>query len=159
MVDDSVGRRHVLRGAGMAAGGVALGGVALAPPASAGEPPGDGRLSGSWRVSVHNDNGDESVSILSFADGGVCVVHDISPAGPPFTGTWRSGRRGSYRATVLTGFPGEAPGSPGPVIELKLVGTVRGSRISGPFTFTATDPAGTVLETGAGTYDGRRVEA
>ena len=37
MAEDSVGRRNVLRGAGVAAGGVALSGVALASPASAGE--------------------------------------------------------------------------------------------------------------------------
>jgi len=119
MGEDSVGRRNVLRGAGVTAGGVALSGVALASPASAGESHSEGHLSGSWRTNVHNDDGDESVSILSFAAGQVCVVHDISPAGPPFTGTWRSGRHGSFRATVLTGFAGDGPNAPGPVIELK----------------------------------------
>jgi hypothetical protein len=161
MVADSVGRRDVLRGAGVAAGGVALGGVALASPAAAGQSHahGDGRLSGSWRVDVHNDDGDESVSILSFAAGDVCVVHDISPAGPPFTGTWRASRHGSFRATVLTGTPGDGPGSAGSVIELKLFGNVRHGRIRGSFTFRVTDAAGNELATGSGTFDGERIEA
>ncbi|WP_432476164.1 hypothetical protein [Nocardioides sp. GXQ0305] len=160
MIEDSVGRRSVLRNAGMAAGGVALGGVALASPASAGDSGGVGHLSGSWRVQVHNDDGSETVSVLSFAAGQVCVVHDISPAGPPFTGAWRPGRRGSFRATVLTGFPGDdGPGSSGPVIELRLAGAARHGRLSGSFTFTVTDPAGNEVGTGSGTFDGERIEA
>jgi hypothetical protein len=157
MIEDSVGRRNVLRGAGVA-GGVALSGVAMASPASAGESHGDGHLSGSWRVNVHNDDGAESVSILSFAAGQVCIVHDISPAGPPFTGTWRF-RGGSFRATVLTGSAGNGPDSPGPVIELKLIGHVRHGQLSGSFTFRVTDPAGNEVDTGSGTFDGERIEA
>jgi hypothetical protein len=159
MIQESVGRRNVLRGASVAAGGLTLAGVAGASPASAGGSYGDQSLSGSWRVNVHNDDGDESISILSFAAGQVCIVHDISPAGPPFTGSWRSGRHGSFRATVLTGFAGEGPGSPGPVIELKLSGSVRHGQLSGSFTFRVTDPAGNEVDTGSGTFDGQRVEA
>src|SRR3954454_3746565 len=159
MGEDSVGRRNVLRGAGVTAGGVALSGVALASPASAGESHSEGHLSGSWRTNVHNDDGDESVSILSFAAGQVCVVHDISPAGPPFTGTWRASRHGSFRATVLTGTPGDGPGSAGTIIELKLRGAVRHHRVRGSFTFRVTDATDKVLATGSGTFDGRRIEA
>ena len=159
MTEDSVGRRHLLRGAGVAAGGVALSGVALASPASAGQFHGDQEVSGSWRVNVHNNNGDESVSILSFADGDVCIVHDISPAGPPFTGTWRPGRDGSFRATVLTGTQGEGPNSPGVVIELKLRGRARHDEIRGSFTFTVTDASGNEVDSGSGTFDGTPVEA
>ena len=158
MAEDSVGRRNMLRGAGIAAGGVALSGVALSSPASAGEHHGHRSVSGSWLVNVHNDDGDESVSILSFAAGDVCVVHDISPAGPPFTGTWRPDRHGSFRATVLTGTPG-GPDGPGPVIELKLRGAVHHSQVRGSFTFRVTDAAGEELESGSGTFDGRRIEA
>ena len=157
MAEDSVGRRNVLRGAGVA-GGVALSGVALASPASAGESQGNEHLSGSWRVNVHNDDGDESVSILSFAAGQVCVVHDISPAGPPFTGTWRSGRWlvPGHRADRLRR---NGPDTPGPVIELKLFGNVRHGQLSGSFTFRVTDPAGNEADTGSGTFDGERIEA
>lgn len=158
MAEDSVGRRGLLRGAGLAAGGLTLGGVAVAAPASAGGPSGGGQLSGSWRVNVHNDDGDESVSVISFAAGQVCIVHDISPAGPPFTGTWRW-RHGSFRATVLTGFAGQGPDSPGPIIELKLSGGVRHGQLRGSFTFSVTDPAGQEVDTGSGTFDGERIEA
>jgi hypothetical protein len=148
-----------MRGAGLAAGGLTLGGVAAASPASAGGSPGDGRLAGSWRVNVHNDDGDESVSVLSFAAGQVCIVHDISPAGPPFTGSWRLWRHGSFRATVLTGFAGQGPGSPGPIIELKLSGAVHHRNLRGAFTFSVTDPAGNEVDSGSGTFDGQRIEA
>ena len=159
MNDDTLGRRSVLRNAGIAAGGAVLGGVALASPASATEGHDHNNVAGSWRVDVHNDNGDETDSIVSFAGGGVCVVHDISPAGPPFTGSWRPGRYGSFKATVLTGTAGGGPGSPGVVIELKLRGAVRHGRVTGSFTFVVTDPDGYELHTGSGTFEGVRVEA
>ena len=158
MSEDTLGRRSLLRNTGLAAGGVVLGGVALASPASATERHDHDKISGSWRVDVHNDNGDQTDSIISFAGGGVCVVHDISPAGPPFTGSWRSGRNGSFRATVLTGTQG-GPGSPGVIIELKLRGAVRHDTIAGSFTFRVTDPDGNQLDTGSGTFDGAPVEA
>jgi hypothetical protein len=141
----------------VAAGGAALSGVVLASPASAGGSHTHGSLSGSWRVNVHNDDGDESVSILSFAAGQVCIVHDISPAGPPFTGTWRLGRHDSFRATVVTGFPGDGPGAAGPVIELKLVGAVHHGALRGSFTFRVTDPGGNEVDAGSGTFDGERI--
>jgi len=159
MNDDTLGRRSVLRNAGIAAGGAVLGGVALASPASATEGHDHNDVAGSWRVDVHNDNGDETDSIVSFAGGGVCVVHDISPAGPPFTGSWRPGRYGSFKATVLTGTAGGGPGSPGVVIELKLRGSVRHGRVTGSFTFRVLDPDGNELDTGSGTFEGVRVEA
>ena len=63
MNDDTLDRRSVLRNAGIAAGGAVLGGVALASPASATERERhDDEISGSWRVGVHNDNGDRSSS-------------------------------------------------------------------------------------------------
>jgi hypothetical protein len=160
MTEDSLGRRSVLKNAGIAAGGAVLGGVALASPASATERHDHADITGSWRVQVHNDDGDETDSIISFAAGQVCIVHDISPAGPPFTGTWRSGRHGSFKATVLTGTPGDTgPGSAGVVIELKLRGAARHDFVSGSFTFRVTDPDGNELGTGSGTFDGPRLEA
>jgi len=159
MTESSVGRRSVLRGAGMAAGGVALRGVAVASPATAAERNGDRDVSGSWRVDVHDDDGEESQSVISFAAGDVCIVHDIAPAGPPFTGTWREGRHGSFRVTVLTGTAGEGPDSPGVIVELKLRGAVRRHRISGSFTFRVTDAEGTELFSGSGTFDGKRIQA
>jgi hypothetical protein len=149
----------VLRNAGAVAGGVALGGVAVASPAAAGERAGDHDVSGSWYVNVHNDDGEESVSILSFAAGEVCIVQDISPAPAIFTGAWRSGRHGAFRATLLTGVPGEDRSSPGVIIKLRLRGSVRRHRVSGSFTFRVTDSGGRELATGSGTFDGRRIEA
>jgi hypothetical protein len=165
MSEDSLGRRGILRSAGLTVSGAMLGGAAVASPASAHDRHHDHGhhhdrdVSGSWRVDVHNDDGSESVSVLSFAAGDVCIVHDISPAGPPFTGTWRGGRHDSFRATVLTGFPGDGPGAPGPVVTLRLDGSVRHHRIRGSYTFTVMSPAGEQIDEGSGTFDGRRIEA
>jgi hypothetical protein len=168
MSDNSFGRRNILRTAGVTVSGAVLGGAVIASPASAHRQDHDdddhGKhddrdISGSWRVDVHNDDGTDSVSVLSFTAGNVCIVHDISPAGPPFTGTWRSDRHDSFRATVLTGFPGEGPGTPGPVVTLHLEGSVRHDEISGTFTFTVNSAAGEQLDEGSGTFDGARIEA
>ena len=156
MSENAMGRRQALRGAGIAAGGVAIAGLATTPALA----DNDNGLLGSW-MSVRQDDGspDKVRLVLSFAGGGVFVSHDISPAGPPFTGTWRSRRHDSFRATVLTGTPGDGPGAPGAVIELKLRGAVRHERVSGTFTFTVMGPDGTELDSGSGTFDGRPIEA
>jgi hypothetical protein len=159
MAEESLGRRNVLRNAGVAAGGVVLGGATLASPAYAGGRH-RGSVEGSWRVLVSNDDGSRTDSVVSFAAGGVCIVHDISPAGPPFTGTWRAGHHGSFRATVLTGTPGEGgPGTPGVVIVLRLEGAAQHESLSGSFTFRVTAPDGSEVATGSGTFEGPRVEA
>ena len=121
---------------------------------------GDGhRLLGSWLVDVDNDDGSSLVSVGSFAAGGVAVVHDISPAGPPLTGSWDA-RGKHWRATVWGGFPGdEGPGSAGPTLQLRLRGRVGHDRIRGTFEFTVFDPGGAEADSGSGSFSGRRIEA
>jgi hypothetical protein len=163
MPDELIQRRQLLRGAGIAAGGAAVAGLgAVAAPAAADDDDhrhGHARLAGSWLVDVANDDGSMTVSVGSFAEGGVCVIHDIQPAGPPFTGSWKMRDKRRWRATVLSGFAGEGPGSPGPTIELRLRGELGRREISGSFTFTVTAPDGTDIATGSGTFSGRRIEA
>jgi hypothetical protein len=156
MGEKTIERRRVLHGAGAAAGGAALGGmgVVAAQPAAAS---GSGRLEGSWLVDVQSPDG-TLVSVGSFADGGVAIIHDISPAGPPFTGTWAQHGK-QWRATTWSGFPGETgPGSVGPTARLRLRGEVKGDRIRGSFTFTLFAP-GANPESFSGTFSGRRIEA
>jgi hypothetical protein len=163
MTDNVIERRHLLRNAGMVAGGAAaVTGLGAAMPASAhGEGHGRGRrLLGSWLVDVRNDDGSTLVSVGSFAAGGVAVVHDINPAGPPFTGSWEMTDHDSWKATVWSGFPGEGgPGSAGGTIRLRLRGTVEKHRIQGSFVFTVFDPEGTQLERGSGSFRGREIQA
>ena len=121
MGERALGRRQVLRGAGVAAaGGAAVTGLGLASPAMASDD--GGGLAGSWKV-TRQDDGDptEVQAVFSFAGGGVFVEHDILPAGPPFTGTWARGGGGQFRATFWSGFPGEGgPGSPGVAVRVRL---------------------------------------
>jgi len=158
MSENAVGRRQALRGAGIAAGGVAIAGLATATPAMAGN---DNGLFGSW-MCVRQDDGttDKVRLVLSFAAGDVVIEHDISPAGPPFTGSWE--RRGDhrFRATFWSGFPGdEGPGSSGPTIRIRLTGRVARDNISGTFTFTVFAPTGEQLESADGTFTGTRIDA
>ena len=159
MGENAVGRRQALRGAGIAAGGVAIAGLATATPAMAGN---DNGLLGSW-MCVRQDDGttDKVRLVLSFAAGGVIVEHDISPAGPPFTGTWSSKGK-SFRATFWTGFPGEqGPDSVGPTVRVQLRGTLSHGMISATYRVTVFAPgsATEVVETATGKLTGRRINA
>jgi len=159
MSENAVGRRQALRGAGIAAGGVAIAGLATATPAMADN---DNGLLGSW-MCVRQDDGspDKIRLVLSFADGGVIVSHEISPAGPPFTGTWS--RRGkSFQATFWSGFPGEqGPDSVGPTVRVQLKGMLSHGRISATYRFTVFAPGSEsqVIDSGTGKVTGRRISA
>jgi hypothetical protein len=147
----------MLRGAGVAAGGVAIASVGLGSPALAKSNNG---VAGSWMI-VHQDEADPTPvrAVISFADGGVFVSHDISPAGPPFTSSREREGGHRFRATFLSGFAGDGPGSSGPTIRIRATGRVEHDSISGTFTFTVFAPTGEELESADGTFTGTRIEA
>ena len=158
MADNTSGRRRMLRGAGVAAGGAAIASVGLGSPALAKSNNG---VAGSWMI-AHQDEEDPTPvrAVISFADGGVFVSHDISPAGPPFTGSWEREGGHRFRATFWSGFPGDqGPGSSGPTIRIRATGRVERDSISGTFTFTVFAPSGEELESADGTFTGTRIEA
>ncbi|HEY3557318.1 MAG TPA: hypothetical protein VGL05_07640 [Kribbella sp.] len=161
MSENSIGRRQALRGVGIAAGGVAAAGLATATPALADSGDGHGLL-GSW-MCVRQDDGtpDKVRLVLSFAAGGVIVSHDISPAGPPFTGTWSSQGK-SFRLTMWTGQPGEqGPDSVGPTIRVRAWGSVSHGKLTATYRFTVFAPMSEtqVLQSGTGRVSGRRISA
>jgi hypothetical protein len=148
----------MLRGTGVAVGGAAVASVGLGSPALANSKNG---VAGSWMI-VHQDEVDPTPvrAVISFADGGVFISHDISPAGPPFTGSWERESGHRFRATFWSGFPGDqGPGSSGPTIRIRVAGRVAGDSISGTFTFTVFAPTGEELESADGTFTGTRIEA
>ena len=159
MSENAVGRRQALRGAGIAAGGVAIAGIATAAPAMADNNSG---LLGSW-LGVRQDDGtpDKITVVLSFAAGNVIITHDISPAGPPFTGTWAQKGK-SFWATFWTGVAGDqGPESVGPTIRVRLRGTLSHGKITATYRFTVFAPGSMtkVVETGTGKLSARRIEA
>jgi hypothetical protein len=167
MAGNTINRRRMLRGAGMAVGGAAITSVGLGSPAlatskaSKASKASKNGVAGSWMI-VHQDELDPTPvrAVLSFADGGVFISHDISPAGPPFTGSWE--RRGDhrFRATFWSGFPGDqGPGSAGPTARITATGRVARDTMSGTFTFTLFAPTGEELESADGTFTGTRIEA
>jgi hypothetical protein len=122
----------------------------------------DNGLLGSW-LCVRQDDGstDKVRLVLSFASGGVIVSHDISPAGPPFTGTW-SQRGKWFRATFWTGTAGEqGPESVGPTIRVQLKGARSHGTISATYRFTVFAPGSDtqVVDSGTGKLTGRRINA
>lgn len=161
MSASEIGRRRVLQGAGVAAIGATVGSLGVASPALATE--GDGNdLPGSWLI-TREDNGTSAptMSVLSFALGNVIVVHDIQPAGPPFTGTW-AGNGPHFRATFWSGQAGEGPGQPGPSIRVRITsGKVMHGRISGAYVFDVFLPDGTKApgQSGSGSFTGMRITA
>jgi len=160
MGENTIDRRRLLHRAGAAAGGAAVVGVGALAAQPAAASSGSKRLEGSWLVEVPagGPEGGPLVTVGSFAGGGVAITHDISPAGPPFTGSWaQNGNR--WRATLWSGFPGEGgPGSVGPTARLRLRGELKGDRIRGTFTFTLFVP-GQDPSDQTGTFSGRRIEA
>jgi hypothetical protein len=162
MTNSAIGRRQVLRGAGVAAGGIAVGSVGLASPAMASASSDDEQgLAGSWRIMRQDEGNPQRVTtVLSFTDGGVTISHDISPAGPPFTGAWRELEDDRFRAVFWSGFPGEDFESPGPTARVRARGRVTDDRIAGSYTFTVFAPGSDeVLESGSGTFQGFRIVA
>lgn len=164
MGEQGLGRRQVLRGAGVVAAGgaavTAVTGLGLASPALASDD-GDGGLTGSWMI-IRQDDGDPTrvQAVLSLAGGGVVVEHDILPAGPPFTGTWARRDGGRFRATFWSGFPGEGgPGSPGVTVRVRLVGRLEDRTISGTYTTTVFDSTGAPIQSITGTFSGRPINA
>lgn len=161
MSDNAVGRRQVLRGAGVAAGAAAIAGIALASPAMANDDDRGRGLAGSWLATRQDDDApDEVLVVLSFGGGDVFISHDIRPAGPPFTGTWIQRGRNRFRATFWTGFPGEeGPGSPGDTVVVHAEGRVENGTLSGTYTATVFDPTGAEGPSFPGSFSGQRIDA
>ena len=120
------------------------------------------RLRGSWMATVSFDDGsDTTKSVASFAGGGVAIIHDILPAGPPFTGTWARTGDHSFKATLWSGFPGQGgPGSAGGTARLQIVGTLRADgMIEGTFTATEFDASGAQGGQFTGSFVAERIKA
>ena len=159
MVDHVLGRRQVLRGAGVATGAAALG-VALASPANASESK-DDRLARSWLV-VHQDDpsGDtpKVQSVVSFAGGGVLLSHDINPESPAQSGTWEAWNGDRFKGTMWGGQASDGPDSPSFTVRIRIWGTHHGDSIWGTYAFTVFGPDG-VEATGTGKFKGNPIDA
>lgn len=154
-----MGRRRVLQGAGVAAGGAIGASLGLSSPALADNGEGEDFL-GSWMV-IRQDDGDpaETTLVFSFAAGNVVVTHDIDPAGPPFTGTWTTDGAKRFRATFWAGFPGnQGPGSPGTTVRVQTTGRVHRGTLSGTYIVTIF-AAGQEVDRLTGAFSGSRIDA
>ena len=90
------------------------------------------------------------------------MLHAISPAGPPATGTWSRHRR-VVPSDLLDQFPGaiKDPGRSGRQLDCGSWGTLQNGKISGTYRFTLFAPTSepAVVESGTGKVSGRRISA
>ena len=167
MVEKTLDRRWMLRGAG-AAGAAMVGGIALAGAAPANERGSTdmrrNSVEGSWLIEHQDDPAADNPAVravASFAAGGVYTGIDIAPPSPAQAGSWESTGAGAFRATFWTGDAGPAgSGAPAVVVRVRPRGRVNGDRISGTYRVQVWDAAtGTVLQSGTGRFWGTRIEA
>lgn len=105
-------------------------------------------------------NTTKTMAVASLATGGVLISQDISPAGPPGTGTWAPQTHDGFKGTFWSGQPGpDGPGSPGFTVKVQIRGRVQNDMISGTTRFSVFDPTGAPADSGTGTFSGHRVDA
>ncbi len=158
-------RRQVLSGAGIVTGAIAVGTLGIGSRAMADGGDDNSDATGSFMVNRQSDNDptDTSMAVFSLAGGNVVIVHDINPAGPPFTGTWARRHDHGFRATFWTGLAGGGPGGPPgppPLLRVQTEGQVRKGNISGRYELTVIDAVtNEMLESDTGTFSGPRISA
>jgi hypothetical protein len=168
MTDESVERRMLLRGVGLA-GAAALGGTALASPASARDRKHDhdgdrdNDATGAWLIHHRDDAPGDTTDVLAvvgLAEGGVVTVQDLAPLGAAAVGGWESRGNGRFKASFWTGAPSSGANEPAVVINVRVRGRARHNRISGTDSFTVFDATNMhELFKGTGTFEGKRIEA
>jgi hypothetical protein len=153
-------RRHVLRAAG-AAGAAAVAGLAVTDSAQADD--GRNAVTGAWVVTHQDDPpGDPNPgkAVVTLGPGGLLENVEIAPPQGVGAGSWTSLGGGRFKAVFLTGSPGQSPGEPDAIAEIRPSGRARGDRISGKYTVAVSNATtGEVLFTGTGTFHGTRLEA
>ena len=162
MEESMVGRRHVLRGAGIVVGGAAATSLAFASPALAGGEHDDDRLEGSYMITRTDDGSPSSItSVFSLAGGGVLINKDIDPPDTHSTGSWAATGRGRFRSTFWTGFAADAStGAPALTARVRATGRVQHGSISGIYDVSFfLVPTGEEVFTVTGTYAGSRIAA
>ena len=112
-----MGRRHVLRNAGLAMGGALAATAATASPAFAGSGGRDDgndamTLAGAWMIERREpSNGFVGTGVFTFAAGGTMTYIDIAPVTSLLIGAWAgSGRR--YKYTMWLGLGPDENGAP-----------------------------------------------
>jgi hypothetical protein len=143
-----MGRRLMLRRAGVAAGTVVLAAVGVAEHARGGTEPPDAAhtaelLTGSWMIDRRDDaTPPQARGVFSFTVGGVVIYHDIAPVGTTLTGTWAAAPDRASTATFWTGFDADpVAGTPSVTARVRANISVDGDRLSGTYDTTLYDAA------------------
>lgn len=172
MSNETVERRLLLRGAGLA-GAAVLGSTAIAAGADAHDRDDDrdrhdhdddrSKVVGSWLITHQDDPGGDPTKVMgvaSFAKGGVLANQDINPIAPTGLGAWEGRDENRFTGSFWAGAPGGGPGEPGVTVNVMIRGRVHGDMISGTYRFTvfAAD-TGDEVASGTGTFEGKRIEA
>jgi len=157
-MSNSVDRRMLLRGAGVA--GASLAGVAATSEVASAQgshhDAGHGIL-GAWRITHTDDppSGDVGDSIVAFSAGGVFTTEELSD-GTLGLGAWSSDGY-HFRARFFETSTG--PSEPTINVEIRPRGHVHGDRIAGTYSVTIRTTDGTVVGTVTGHFAGSRIRA
>lgn len=143
MEPNRIGRRHVLRRAGLAAGGAAVATATAASPAFAGGGNnGDdaSALTGGWFLDRQTTVG-KARGVITFASGGSVQYQDISPANVVVLhGAW-SRSEGAFRFEMWGGAAADtATGAPAIVVRIKGQVTLNRRGFTSPYIATWFDP-------------------
>lgn len=161
MAHERIGRRELIMGGG--AGAVALAAVTL--PASAAFADDDhghgGGLQGGWLITRHDDSDPKTAitGVVTFATGGAFAEMDINPPSPVGLGSWS--KSGDHRFAVTFWSVALNGNTFQGTVKVTVDGTWNGDAITGTYTFSVLDPAGsgTVIFSGTGSFTGTRIVA
>lgn len=144
METNQIGRRHVLRNAGIAAGGALLATAATSSPALAGRDETDhaSALTGGWFLDRQDAVSGTVRGVVTFGAGGTVHYQDIAPASVVvLTGSWsRTGR--AFRFEMWAGVAADtATGAPAITVRIQGTLTVTARTFTSPYAVTWFDPA------------------
>ena len=162
--DETITRRGVLRGAGVAATGVAVAGVAVATlgAGTAVAEPGNGSPLGSWLITVTVPGFPTITAVASFSAGGVYTAINLNPPSPyTALGTWARTGGHTFTSTFLQLTTNPFP--PPDLVVLRVTGRaqVSGDDITTHFTYNVFVPTDltTSVFMGNGHATGPRIQA
>ena len=157
-----VERRHVLRAAG-AVGAAAAAGIAVTDSARADDGGRDNGVVGAWIITHQDDPpGDPTPgkAAVTLGPGGILENVEIAPPLGVGAGSWTGLGGGRFKAVFVTGAPGQNPGDPGVIVEVRPRGRVTGDSISGTYTVAVSNADnGHVQFSGTGKFHGTRLTA
>ena len=162
MAHERIGRRELIMGGGAGVWRFAAGDPGPATAALAATTTTDGTgLQGGWLITRHDDSDPTTAitGVVTYATGGAFAEMDTNPPSPVGLGSWS--KSGDHRFAVTFWSVALDGNTFQGTVKVTVDGTWHGDAITGTYTFSVLDPAGsgTVLVSGTGSFTGTRIVA